>query len=110
MYDDPVFKSVIHLDESTEKMTHVLTQPTEDIILERNKGLRNNPGVIRDLGAQSEEGTWGRMVASIPMGLMLWASRNGYDIYNRDSEIASKELFRFLQSEKGKPCLVRDRI
>jgi len=103
-----VLKSEFHMDNDM-KLVHTITQPTEDIILARNARLRNNPGAIRDLGAQSGE-TWGRQIASIPENLLLWASRNGYDIYNKDADIRSKEIFRFLQSDKGKPCLIGEKI
>ena len=97
----------IHDDETA---TRIITQPTEDIILERNKELRKNEDALRDLGQGSEGGTWGRQVATIPENLLIWATRNGYDIYNKDQQISSKELFRFLNSEKGKACLIRERI
>lgn len=107
---DQVLKSEIHIDDLSGVVTHRITQPTEDLILDRNKELRKNPGAIQDLGKQGTEGTWGRQVATIPENLLIWASRNGYDIYNKDQQIASKELFRFLQSDKGKPCLVVDKL
>ena len=90
-------------------LTHKLTQPTEDLILARNAELRKNRGAIRDLGEQSG-GAFGRQVASIPMNLFHWAVKNGYDLNNRDSEIAGKEMMRFLQSEKGKPCLIQEKL
>lgn len=101
-------KSDIIIEGDT--ITHAITQPTEDLILGRNSELRKNEGCIKDLGQGQEGGTWGRQVACIPENLLLWASKNGYDIYNKDSQIASKELFRFLNSEKGKPCLVRGKL
>jgi len=92
-----------------DRIIHKITQPTENLILERNSELRKNEGCIQDLGAQSGS-TWGRMVACIPENLLIWANRNGYDLNNKDPDFASKELFRFLNSEKGKPCLVRNKL
>jgi hypothetical protein len=104
---DGVIKSefISHIDE----VTHVQTQPDEDLILARNAELRKNPDAIMDLGARSDEGTWGRMVASIPFNMLEKARRDGYDLYNRDADFASKELHRYLQSEEGKLCLIRDK-
>lgn len=107
--NDVVLASHINIDNDGVA-THVITQPTEDIILERNKQLRQNPAALRDLGQGSEGGSWGRLVATIPENLLIWASRNGYDVFCKDNDISSKELFRFLQSEKGQACLVRERI
>ncbi len=103
---DPVIRSRIHYQEHTGVITHETTQPTEDVILERNSELRKNPGVIRDLGAGSGD-TWGRQVATIPMILFEKAIRKGYDLNSKDSEHAGKELHRFLQSDMGKVCLVQ---
>lgn len=105
---DSIFESQIVLDSTSDRVTHRLTQPTEDLILERAKQLRNNPGALQDLGARSEEGTWGRMVATVPFILYQWALKNGYDLNSKDSEIASREMFRFLKSPEGQPCLVRE--
>jgi hypothetical protein len=35
------------------------------------------------------------------------AIRDGYDLNNLDSEIAGREMHRFLQSPMGKACLVQ---
>jgi hypothetical protein len=102
---DGVIKSDIHahLDE----IAHVRTQPSENIILARNAELRKNPGAIRDLGAGKEGGVWGRQVASIPFNMFEKAIRDGYDLNNRDSSIATKEIHRYLASTEGKLCLVQ---
>lgn len=105
---DEIFKSELSFEQ--DHIVHKLTQPTENLILERNSQLRKNEGVIQDLGAQSEEGTWGRQVASIPFVIWQKAIKNGYDLQNKDYKVSNKELFRFLQSEDGKKCLVRGRI
>ena len=102
---DEVIRSDIHYQEHTGVLTHKTTQPTENIILERNAELRKNPGVIQDLGKQSG-GTFGRQVASIPFIMYEKAIRDGYEINAGDAEHRQKELFRYLQSEEGKKCLV----
>ena len=103
---DEVFKSELHYQEHTGVLTHRLTQPTEDIILRRNYELRKNPGVIQDLGKQSN-GTFGRQLASIPQIMYDEAIRDGFGLNSGDAEHRSKELFRYLKTEKGKKCLVQ---
>ncbi len=94
--------------EEGDKLYHQQTQPTDTLIYERNAELRKNTGVIRDFGAQTSEGSWGRQVASIPMNDLEWARRNGYDIFSPDSKRASSELMRFLQSPLGQKSIIRD--
>ena len=103
---DDVIKSKIQMDNDGV-MYHETSQPSEDTILERNKELRKNPGVIQDLGSRSEGGVWGRQVASIPYIVLEKAVRDGYDIYCKDQDIAQKELWRFLRSEEGKKCMIQ---
>jgi len=103
-----IVKSELFFQEHTAELVHRTTQPTEDLILTRNSELRKNVGAIRDLGSKSEGGTWGRQVASIPFIKLQEAVKLGYDIFCKDQKIASKELFRYLNSEEGKPCLIRD--
>lgn len=103
---DEVIKSDIHYQEHTGVLTHKATQPTEDIILARNAELRKNPGVIQDLGKQSN-GTFGRQLASIPLIMYDKAIRDGFDLNSKDAEHRSKELFRYLKSDEGKKCLVQ---
>ena len=106
-----ILKSDVHYQEHTGVLTHKLTQPTEDLILDRNAELRRNQGVIQDLGAQSEGGAWGRQVASIPFIIFEQAKRDGYDLGCRNPETAGREMNRFLQSPAGKACLVQgDRL
>ena len=104
---DQVIRSDVHYQEHTGVLTHKTTQPTEDLILERNAELRKNPGVIQDLGAQSKDGTFGRQVASIPFIMYERAIKDGFELNHKDSDHRSKELFRFLKSEEGKKCLVQ---
>lgn len=104
-----VIKSEIIMG-SDDKIHHLQTQPTEDLILNRNAELRKNPGVIHDLGAQGSDGTWGRQVASIPEIMYHAAIRNGYQLNSKDKDTAAKDLFRFLRSEEGKKCLVGNTV
>ena len=103
---DEVFKSTMlsHIDE----IAHRIEQPTDGIILARNAELRKNPGAIHDLGAQTEGGSYGRMLASIPMVLYEKALRDGYDLNNTNSEVSAAEMSRYLQSVEGRACLVQD--
>lgn len=104
---DEVFRSEVHYQEHTGVLTHKVTQPSEDLILTRNAELRKNPGVIRDLGAQSKDGTWGRMLASIPFNMYEAAIRAGYALDSKDGKHRSNEVFRYLKSEEGQKCLVQ---
>ena len=104
---DEVFKSEFHYQDHTDELTHILTQPTEDLILDRNAELRRNPGVINDLGKGSEGGTWGRMLASVPLVIYEQAIRDGYELDSKNSKHAGLEMNRFLQTPVGKTCLVQ---
>ena len=104
---DEVIRSDVHYQEHTGVLTHKTSQPTEDLILERNNELRKNPKVIHDLGAQGEGGTWGRQIASIPFIKYEAAIRAGFELTSGDAEHRSKELFRYLKSAEGKKCLVQ---
>lgn len=103
---DEVFRSKFHFQEHTEELTHELTQPSEDLILERNAELRKNPGVVKDLGKGNEGGTWGRMLCSIPLVMFEKAIRDGYQLNATDAQFKSEEIHRYLKSEEGKKCLV----
>lgn len=101
-----VIRSDVHYQEHTGEITHKTSQPSEDIILQRNAELRKNPGVIQDLGKQSGH-TFGRQVASIPFIMYEAALRAGYDLNSTDKDHRQKEVFRYLNSEEGKKCLVQ---
>ena len=103
---DEVFKSEFHYQDHTDDLTHKLTQPTEDLILDRNRELRKNKGAIRDLGAGSEGGSWGRQVASVPMIIYERAIRDGFDLNSKDTAYAGREMQRFLKTTLGRLCLV----
>ena len=105
--DNSVFKSDITFQAHTDEMFHTVSQPTQDIILDRNRELRKNSGAIQDLGAQSSGGTWGRQVASIPFIMYEKALREGYDLNSKDAKFAEREMSRYLQSTEGRTCLVQ---
>ena len=107
---DEVLRSDIHYQEHTGVLSNKLTQPTEQLILDRNAELRRNKGAIQDLGAQSGEGVFGRQVASIPLILFEKALQQGYQLNSKDSEFAGTETMRFLQSDLGKCCLVVEKL
>ena len=104
---DEVLRSDVHYQEHTGVLTHKLTQPTEKLILDGNARLRSCKGALRDLGQDSEGGSWGRMVASIPFIIFEQAKRDGFDLSCKDADIAGREMSRFLQTPAGKACLVQ---
>jgi hypothetical protein len=103
---DGLFKSEF-IEHGTE-LCHKLTQPTEDIILERNKRLRNNQGAINDLGKGNDGGTWGRWVASIPEIDYNMAIKAGYDLNSKDPKLRTAEMNRFLATPIGRACLIQE--
>ncbi len=98
---DEVFKTEFKYDG--EKLHRKLTQPTEELILERNKQLRNNQEVQRDL-------TFGRQVASIPFNDYEALKRKYPELAKGDSQQRQKTLLRILNSSEGKKYLIRDRV
>ena len=98
---DEVIRSQYHYQPHTDTLTHVRTQPTEGLILERNADLRKD-NAMADL-------SFGRQVASIPLNMWDAAIRSGFALNHPDNETAERELFRYLQSDAGRACLVRDR-
>ena len=100
-----MLKSKLHYQDHEDRLYHELTQPTEDLILERNKNLRNS-GIKLELGKGSEGGVWGRQIASIPFIVFEKAIRDGYDLTSKDADIAASEMARFLKTEAGRACLI----
>jgi len=99
---DSVIKSEFHYQNHTDTLTHIQTQPTEKLILERNAELRKD-NALNDL-------SFGRQVASIPMIMFNKAIRDGYDLSNPDGKIAGAEMMRYLKSTEGQMCMVRDKL
>ena len=102
---DEVFSSKLHYQAHEDKLYHELTQPTENLILNRNSNLRNS-GIKLELGKNSDGGVWGRQVASIPFVIFEKAIRDGYELNSKDADIAAKEMTRFLKTDIGKACIV----
>ena len=105
--NDEVFKDEYVYQAHEDKLYRKRTQPTEDLILNRNKELRKNEGALHDLGAQGNEGSWGRQVASVPMSIYWQAIQDGYELNATDPKHAEKEMWRFLQSDVGKMCMIQ---
>ena len=104
---DGVIESKYHYQAHTEVMTHETSQPTEDLILDRNAEMRKNPGSVQDLGAQGKDGTWGRQIAEIPMIMYAAAIKAGYELTNPDQKFAASEMQRYLASSEGQKCLIQ---
>ena len=98
---DEVFKSEFH-QSSDGKLTRVLSQPSEEIILNRNKELRKNPGAIKDL-------SFGRMVGSIPLNDWEMLCRKYPALTRGDSKQMQAQLMKILNSEEGKKYLVQEK-
>ena len=99
---DEIISSKFKEQAHTNELYNIQTQPSEDLILERNAELRKD-NVLGDL-------SFGRQVASIPFIMWNAAIKAGYDLANPDAKVAEKEIFRYLQSEEGKKCMVRDKL
>jgi len=102
-FTDQGLVSEFHHTAHTDEIHHRLHQPNENLILERNKRLRNEPEAFRKNDYMTQ-------VASIPLIMWEKAIRDGYQLNCKDREIADKELMRFLRSENGKKCLVMEKI
>lgn len=99
---DEVFKSRLVHQPHEDKIYRELTQPTEDLILNRNKELRKNPGALRDF-------SFGRLAASIPFNVYEKAIRDGYQLNCSDKQTRQRDMHRFLQSPEGRACLVTEK-
>ena len=105
---DEVLRSELHYQEHTGVLTHKLSQPSEQMILDRAADIRNTPGLLRDLGEGQDGGAWGRWVANIPNIILERAIRDGFDLNCKDQEIAAQEMNRFLKTPMGEACLVQE--
>jgi hypothetical protein len=77
-----------------------LSQPSRDLILQRNAELRKQPGALRDL-------SFGRLALTIPLE-DLDALRAKYpDLASRDAGIRSAAWKRFIASAESKPYRVK---
>lgn len=100
---DEIFRSRFVYQPHEDRLYHELTQPTEDLILKQNAELRKNPDAIKKNGFLG-----GHWLCQIPANRVEKAIRDGYRLNSPDADIRRKELFRYLQSEEGQACLVRN--
>jgi hypothetical protein len=98
---DEVIRQDLHWQPHTNTLTTIRTQPTQELILDRNREIREND-LMGDL-------SFGRQIASIPMNMWEEAIRDGFSLNHPDREIGERELHRFLQSPKGKQCLLQEK-
>jgi len=109
MIPDSVIRSEVHYQNSTDELFHKTSQPSENLILERNKNLRNSGHKLEfGAGNPGKGGKWGRQLCSVPLITWEWAKRNGFDLDCPDKEIADKALMRFLKTVEGRACLVTE--
>ena len=78
------------------------TQPSEDIILQRNRDLRNSPGAIRDL-------SFGRWIATIPeITLLEWTKKYPELQKGAPSRDRQRKLMQLLSDPANRHLLVQD--
>lgn len=97
---DGVFKSEIKLEDGI--LHRKLTQPSEELILERNKRIRNEC-IIGDL-------SFGRQVACIPLNDYEMLCRKYPDLVKGDAKQKAARLHKILSSSEGKKYLVQDKF
>ena len=97
--NDGVFE--LNLAQDAHGLHGILTQPSEELILERNAELRKNPGALRDL-------SFGRQVASIPMVVYDKWMREYPKLRSPDQKEASDELMRILRLPENRIYCVTD--
>jgi hypothetical protein len=106
---DPIQNDIVY-QPHTNELIGIMHQPTTELIYRRNAELKKNKGALHDLCARSEGGSFGRQIASIPISDYYEAIENGYDLNAKDAQIATREMMRFLNSEKGQKSLVVNKI
>jgi len=89
-------KNVPHED----RVYRNLTQPTRNIILNRNKELRKNPGAIRDL-------SFGRQALSIPLADYEILKRKYPVLVNGSNAEKMKFYHKFIKSTESIPYRVQ---
>ncbi|MGD9168557.1 MAG: hypothetical protein PVI97_00670 [Candidatus Thiodiazotropha sp.] len=78
------------------------TQPSEDLILERNQKLRNNPGALKDL-------SFGRQIASVPAIVMSeWMKTYPELRGGAPSKDRQRKLMQLLSDPANRKYLVQD--
>jgi hypothetical protein len=98
---DGVFQSEVKIEG--DEVVRLLTQPSADIILERNNELRKNKGALRDM-------SFGRQVASIPLNEFEMLKRKYPDLVDGDAQQRQMRLMKILNSSEGRKYLVQDSV
>jgi hypothetical protein len=98
---DEVIRQTLHWQPHTNTLTAVRTQPTEKLILDRNREIREND-LMGDL-------SFGRQIASIPLNMWEKAIRDGFALMHPDKTEREREMNRYLQSVEGRQCLLHEK-
>ena len=100
--DDGQFKSRIVEHAATGEVGHIFEQKDRDVILERNKRLRQNPGALRDL-------SFGRLVATIPLEDWYHFLKITPGYRQMDKKQRQAAVMKFLKFDPiGRACQVQD--
>ena len=100
--DDGQFRSRIVEHAATGEVGHIFEQKDRDVILERNKRLRQNPGALKDL-------SFGRLVATIPFEDWNHFLKLNPGYRQMDKEQRGIAITTFLKTDPiGQACRVQD--
>lgn len=100
--DDGQFRSRIVSHEATGEVGHICEQKDRNLIFERNKRLRQNPGALRDL-------SFGRWVASIPFEDWDYFLKLNPGYRQMDKDQRQAAIMNFLRADPiGQACQVQD--
>lgn len=100
--DDGQFKQRIVSHAPTGEVGSITVQKDRDVILERNKKLRQSPGALKDL-------SFGRLVATIPFEDWHNFLKNNPGYRQMDKEQRQAAIMNFLKFDPiGKACQVQD--
>lgn len=97
---DGVFKQEFKQEDGI--LHRKLTQPSEGIILERNKQVRQN-SALKDM-------SFGRQVASIPLNDYEMLCRQYPELIYGDASQRQNRLMKILSSVEGKKYMVQDKL
>ena len=100
--DDGQFKSRIVSHAPTGEVGHICEQKDRDVILSRNKKLRQSPGALRDT-------EFGRYIASIPFEDWDYFLGQNPGYRQMDKQQRQAALMKFLKFDpRGQACCVQD--
>ena len=100
-YTDGLIVNEFYHDAHDETMHVRQTQPTEQLILDRNAELRRNKGALKDLSGPDGK-KWGGMTASIPVIMYDKVMKAGK--YNLQDDGDLNKWLR--ETPEGRSCLV----